>query len=121
MKELTESLWNDYNNVKDLIAVVDKSDKELNERLYKERDDIRNELIRLELGKNEKEVKKGEIDAEIERDKAKNRIEITIFGISTIVGLYAMLKTFKFDQEGAITSTLGKNILNSLSSKMFKR
>lgn len=121
MKEIREALWNDYQNVKDLISVVDNGDKELNERLFKERDDIRNEIIKLELSSNESEIKKGEIKAESEREKNRERINIIMFGISTCLSLYAVHRTFDFDTEGTITSTLGRNILNGLLPKIFKR
>ena len=67
---------------------------------------------------NDDERKRGVLE---ERDKIRNRITIVTFGISTAISLYAIVKTFRFDQDSTVTSTLGRNILNSVIPKLFKK
>lgn len=118
--KLEDTLWDDYSKVSDLIAVLENGDEKKNV-LFEERDKIRNELLKLEQSKNEREIKRDEINAEDEREKVRNRITIATFAISTSLSLYAIIKTFRFDQESTVTSTLGRNILNGVIPKMFKR
>lgn len=121
MSKIEETLWTNYDQVSDLAKLLSESDTDKKKELMDERDKIRNELIKLELGKNEIKIKREEIEAEDERNKVQNRITIITFGISTALSLYAIMKTFKFDQDSTVTSTLGRNILNGVIPKMFKR
>ena len=100
--------------------MTDKEDNSI-ERLYEERDKIRNELIKLEEAGLETELKRDQIEAENKREKVRNQITIGTFVVTTSVSVYAIIKTFKFDQEATVTSTLGRNILNGVIPKMFKR
>ena len=120
MNRIKDTLWADYTKVSDLISVTDKGDETL-ESLYEERDKIRNELIKLEQANIEFEIKRNQIEAEDRREKIRNQITITTFAITTSVSVYAIVKTFKFDQGATVTSTLGRNILNGVIPKMFKR
>ena len=120
MNRIKETLWADYNKVSELIKVVDKDDAHAN-LLYEERDKIRNELIKLDQNNLEISVKRDQIEAENKREKVRNQINITTFAITTSVSIYAIVKTFKFDQGATVTSTLGRNILNGVIPKMFKR
>lgn len=115
MKETRKLLMNDYNNVNQLLTVV-KPDDEKHGKLMKERDDIRNELIKLD----EVEMKKEEIEAENKREKIRNGITIGTFVVSSAIGVWAVLKTFAFDQEGTVTSTLGRGILSGIIPKVKK-
>lgn len=98
--ETEELLMNDYNSVKECIGMADKSDKETMEALYKEKNNIRSQMIQLETVKNETKWKKVEIF-----------VGIGTFVITTGIGIWKVIKTFKFDREGTITSTLGRSIL----------
>lgn len=120
MSKIEETLWTDYSAVSDLVKILDNSDERKKE-LLDERDKIRNELLKLEQCKNEITIKRDEIKAESEREKIRNRITVTTFTVSTMLSLYAIIRTFKFDQESTVTSTLGRNILNGVIPKMFKR
>ena len=104
----------------------------INYELLEERDKIRNEIIKLEQSILDAEVKKAQLEAEAKskaaqieaenkRDKIRNRITVGTFVVSTMFSAYAVFKTFKFDKEATITSTLGRNILNSAIPKMFRR
>ena len=117
---IEKALWKDYNELGDLINVM-SNDDERKRGLLEERDKIRNELLKLEQSKNDIIIKREEINAEDEREKIRNRITIATFGISTAISLYAIAKTFKFDQDSTVTSTLGRNILNSVIRRLFKK
>jgi hypothetical protein len=119
--KLEEALWKDYNDLDDLIKIVSEDDVNRKNALLEERDKIRQELIKLEINKNDCSIKKEEITAEDQRELIRNRITIATFVISTGLSLYAIIRTFRFDQESTVTSTLGRSILNGVIPKMFKR
>jgi hypothetical protein len=119
--KLEEALWKDYNDLDDLIKIVSEDDVNRKNALLEERDKIRQELIKLEINKNDCSIKKEEITAEDQRELIRNRIAIATFVISTGLSLYAIIRTFRFDQESTVTSTLGRSILNGVIPKMFKR
>lgn len=120
MSKIEDALWQDYKDVSDLIEC---SNDESNERriFMEERDKIRNELIEIEKLDREVEIKVTQIECENVRERIRNGITIGTFLISTTISLYAISKTFKFDQVATVTSTLGRNILNSVVPKMAKR
>lgn len=120
MKKINETLWKDYDDVNHNISVLDINDDKYR-TLLEEKDKIRNELIKIELASIEAETKKGQIKAENDRDLIRNRITIGTFTVTTMISLYALYKTFKFDETATVTSTLGRNILNGVVPKMFKR
>lgn len=120
MKRIKETLWQDYNKVSQQINEVDvKNDKY--ELLLEERDKIRNELIKLEQVDMETNLKVSQMNAESKREKIRNKITVGTFAITTSISVFAIIKTFKFDQGATVTSTLGRNILNGVVPKMFKR
>lgn len=117
---IEEALWKDYSALGDLLSVMG-NDNERKGSILEERDKIRNELIKLEQSKNDIRIKREEIDAENEREKVRNRITIATFGVSTAISLYAIIRTFRFDQESTVTSTLGRSILNGVIPKLFNK
>lgn len=121
MNNLEETLWKDYKEVSDLITILKDGDETKKNLLLEERDKIRNELLKLELSKNEKSLKEKEINAENHRELIRNRVTVATFTVSTMLSLYAIARTFRFDESSTITSTLGRNILNGIIPKMFKR
>lgn len=120
MKRITETLWQDYDKVSQQIESLEIKDEKY-ELLLEERDKIRNEIIKLEQANMETNLKKGQIEAENKREKTRNSITIGTFAVTTGISVYAIVKTFKFDQVATVTSTLGRNILNGVVPKMFKR
>ena len=120
MRKIEEALWNDYNAVNGQIKRWDVGSEEHN-ALSEERDKLRNELLKLEQIERETNVKKSQLESENKREKIRNGITIGTFVVSTGVSLYAIAKTFKFDQVATVTSTLGRNILNGVVPKMLKR
>ena len=120
MSKIKDALWEDYHTISKTINETDvKSEKYLT--VLEERDKLRNELIKLEQIEQDKEVKISQIEAENKRDKIRNGITISTFVVSTGISVYAIAKTFKFDQVATVTSTLGRGILNGVVPKMLKR
>lgn len=118
---IENALWKDYNDLGDIMKVIGESNEQKSD-ILDERDRIRQELIKLEQSKNEIRVKREEIDAEDKREQVRNRITMITFGVSTGLSLYAIIMTFYFDRDRTITSTLGRNILNSvLPLKLFSK
>lgn len=120
MNKIKEALWGDYERVTKELETMEIGSDGYKETL-EERDKLRNELIKLEQIKRETEVKMSQIEAENKREKIRNGITIGTFVVSTSVSIYAISKTFKFDQVATVTSTLGRNILNGVVPKVFKR
>lgn len=122
MSKVEEALWNDYKKVTDLIEdlVIEENTEEYKIALG-ERDNLRNELIKLKQVEQEKNVKITQIESESKREKIRNGITIGTFVVTTCVSVYTISKTFKFDQVATVTSTLGRNILNGVVPKMLKR
>lgn len=120
MNKTKEALWKDYNDVNEKLTVIGKDDADY-EMLLRERDNIRNEMIKLDQVEMETNVKKCQIDAENKREKIRNRITIGTFVVTTGISVYTIIRTFKFDEDSTVTSTLGRGILNGVIPKMFKR
>ena len=119
MEKIREALWADYNEINDKMKVITPDDGRYKD-LLEEKDKVRNELIKTGQVIMETDVKKSQIEAEDKRDKIRNKITIGTFVVSTCISVYAIVRTFKFDQTGTVTSTLGRNILNGVLPK-FKR
>ena len=121
MDKIKKALWADYESTTDKLKGLTIEDYAKYGSILEERDKIRNELIKLEQTNIEAGVKRSQIEAEDKREKVRNQITLGTFAISTGISLYAIAKTFKFDQVATVTSTLGRNILNGVVPKMFKR
>lgn len=109
MEKIKDAFWQDYESASDLIKGLDV-ESERYQAALEERDRLRNELLKLK-----------QIESENEREKIRNGISIITFAVSTVVSVCAIRKTFKFDQVATVTSTLGRNILNGVVPKMFRR
>ena len=120
MNKIREALWQDYTNVNEQIKGLNADAAEY-ESVLSERDKLRNELIKLEQIEKENNTKLAQIESENKREKVRNGITIGTFVVSTGISLYAIAKTFKFDQVATVTSTLGRNILNGVVPKILKR
>lgn len=120
MKKIMEAFWHDYEENSAIIETLEIGSTEY-KTFLDERDKIRNELIKGEQVLEDRNSKKEQLESDNKNEKIRNLITICTFGISTILSLYALNKTFKFDQEATVTSTLGRNILNNFVPKIFKR
>ena len=85
------------------------------------KDKIRNELIKLEQIKQEENNNDIQTKSEFRKDLIHNLISIGTFGITTALSAWTIIKTFKFDETGTVTSTLGRGTLNSVIPKMLKK
>lgn len=120
MDKIRETLWNDYKKVSERIENLEAKDEQY-ELLFEERDKIRNELLKLEQANTETNIKKSQIEAENKREKTRNRITLGTFAVTTGVGIWTVVKTFRFDQDSTVTSTLGRTNISNMVSKLFKR
>ena len=120
MKKIEDALWQDYKKAGDQINDCGFA-AEGYEILLEERDKIRNELIKLKQIEVEQNGNIFKAQSEDKRDKIRNIISICTFTVTTLVSICTINKTFKFDQESTVTSTLGRNILNGVIPKMLKR
>lgn len=120
MRKIKEALWGDYEKIDDLIESLEIGSNEY-QAASEERDKLRNELIKLEQIVLENDVKITQIQSEDRRENIRNMITIGTFVVTTGVSVFAIAKTFKFDQVATVTSTLGRNILNGVVPKMLKR
>ena len=132
MDKIKKTLWSDYDKVSNQINDVTDVNNEKYKLLLEERDKVRNELIKLEQTKIEADLKKQQLETEVknkeaqikaddQREAVRNKITIGTFLVTTGISVYAIIRTFKFDETGTVTSTLGRNILTSAMPKMFKR
>ena len=116
MNETRELLMKDYKNNADLLLVTDPNTEKY-DMLLSDRDNIRNEIIKLDSIEMDAKMQKESMKNENRKAKISNIIEITLFAINTGVCIWGVVETFKFDKEGTITSTLGRGILNCISLK----
>lgn len=120
--KIEEALWQDYNDANNLLNEISISE---NSESYKialeDKDKIRNELIKVEQMKKEEQTQTEQIKNDSKKDLIRNILSTVTFSVTTGVSIYTIVKTFKFDQESTVTSTLGRNILNGVIPKMSKR
>ena len=117
---IIEALWKDYNDLGDILKVIDNGDDRRN-GILEERDKIRNEILKYEQSKNEIEIKREEIIAENRREKNRNRVTYATSIATFTLSLYAIWRTFKFDEDSTMTSTLGRGIMNVFIPKLGKK
>ena len=128
--KIEEALWNDYNDAKSKLDGLSLDDKKA-EVLVKERDNIRNELIeydksvkelelKKQLSENDVKLKSKQLTTEQKNELMHNGIAIGTFLISTTVSIFTIIKTFRFDEESSVTSTMGRGVLNGVVPKLFK-
>lgn len=116
MEKIKEALWEDYEAKKETLEHLAAGTDEY-KVVSAEIDSIRKELIDVGKTEAESDIKKTQIEVDTKRDKTKNAITIGTFTITTGLSVYALIKTFKFDETDSVTSTLGRNILNSFLPK----
>lgn len=120
--EIEKALWQDYKDVSDLINGLDVKDNgEAYINAQETKDKIRQEIIKVEQIKLESENQKLQISSDSRKDTFRNVISIATFGITTALSAWTICKTFKFDETGTVTSTLGKGMLNGVIPKLLKR
>lgn len=141
-KNLEEEIWRDVTNIDDMIK-ISNGDSSDTLKLFEERHKLLADLTKVhqikeenkarsyqidseslnklkEIQSNER-IRNQEIQADLKKESIHNKIAIATFSISTIIGIWAVIKTFKFDDQNTITSTLGRSSINNVVSKLFKR
>lgn len=120
--ETKQLLMNDYTEVKELYSDLKNlgTEPQVLVDIQKQKDNIRKELIEYEIAEKDSAIKWKSIKDEEKRDKVRNYITIGTFIISTGVTIWAVLKTFRFDTESTVTSTLGRGILGNIIPKFKK-
>ena len=109
-------MWEDYEEKKELLESLQAGEEEY-KVVSAEVDSIRKELIDVGKTEAESDIKRTQIEEDAKREKTKNVLTIGTFTVTTGLSLYALLRTFKFDERDTVTSTLGRNILNSFLPK----
>ena len=119
MRELKTNFKKDYENVSNQIESMKPTDENYKE-LVTDKDNIRNELIKIRQAEMEYEIKLKQIEAENIKELIRTGVTVGTFLIASSIGIWKVVKTFKFDIDGTLTSTLGDKILNSDIPKNFK-
>lgn len=121
MSKIKEALWKDYDEATKKLE-GEKVGSDTYKILSEERDKLRNELLKLEQIEKDTNVKVTQNQSEDKREKIRNIITIGTFVVTTLVSVRTISRTFEFDKEATVTSTLGRNILNGVVPKLsFKR
>lgn len=117
--KIEEALWQDYKDASELIDGLSVEENVDSYRIaVEDRDKIRNELIKLEQMKNEKENQNEQLKSDSKKDLVRNVLSMITFGVTTGISIFTIVKTFKFDQTSTVTSTLGRNALNGVIPKL---
>lgn len=117
--KIEEALWQDYKDASELIDGLSVEENVDSYRIaVEDRDKIRNELIKLEQMKNEKENQNEQLKSDSKKDLVRNVLSMVTFGVTTGLSIFTIIKTFKFDQTSTVTSTLGRNALNGVIPKL---
>ena len=119
MRKTKDLIMADYSKNGKFLDEIDATHENYS-KIVKERDDIRKELIEIVKVEMENETKKLEIENENKREKIRNRITLGTFAVTSVISIWAVMKTFKFDEEGTVTSTLGRGILSGIMPKFRK-
>lgn len=128
--KIEEALWDDYNDAKSQLKDLALDDEKA-EVLFKERDNIRNELIeydksvreidlKRQLSVEDSKIKSIQLTTDQKNELMRNAITIGTFLISTTVSIITIVKTFEFDRDSSVTSTMGRGVLNGVVPKLFK-
>lgn len=108
MKNVLKMLENEYSETKTLIGDTTLG-SESYEALSREADNIRKEIIEAE--KINLEHKRGII----------NLIYLAVgTGIGLLIQINTVNKSFRFDETGTLTSTIGRNSVIDAATKIFK-
>lgn len=120
MNKIEEALWKDYYAAEKLIESWEVGSENYKEAV-KERDNIRNELLKLEQINKEANIKAMQIKSDKWQEKMRISSSLLTFGANLIVIIWGTRKTFKFDEVATVTSTMGRGILSGVSPKLFRR
>lgn len=109
MKEAKEALWKNYKEINDRIECLGEQDERYGV-LVEKREKVMNDIIKLE-----------QIDSENKREKNRNIATYVTLGVTTVSGLIVAFKSFRFDEDSTMTSTIGRSSVTNMVSRLFKR
>lgn len=109
MTKTKETFWNDYDRVSNQIKNLQIEDNKY-EMLLRTQDNLRNEIVKLE-----------QMESENKREILRTIRDGVTFVGSLAFGIWTVVKTFKFDENSSVTSTLGRSVLNNAIPKILKR
>lgn len=113
MSETKKLLLEEYKGLKELEKVIDPKSEKHDEVIELE-NKVRDQLIKYDSAELDYKSKKEDREAENNRQKTKNIIDIA-FGIGTFfISIWATVITLDFDREHSITSTTGKGIISKV-------
>ena len=119
-KNIREALWANYNAIEKEINEMNGNDENYEIKL-EERDKIRNELLKLEQLTNDKQIKHLQFEIDKKNEFIRNLITIGTFSVNFIGCVYFTFKSFDFDKQSTMTSTMGRGILSNFMPKLFKK
>lgn len=119
-KTVKEALWQNYKDVENKLKNLDVKNENY-AVLLDERDKIRSQLIKIEQLEQDKIVKDEQLEFEKQNEFIKNTISVATFSLNLLVCVGMAAKTFNFDNNSTITSTMGRGILNNFIPKLFRR
>lgn len=120
MNNIKTALWQNYNDINGRMESMELVSDEY-KVASKVRDDLLNELLKLEQLENEKNTKISQIKAENKREWIRTGVTLFTFGVSIGYSIWGVNKTFRFDEVSTVTSTLGRGILQGVVPKITKR
>jgi hypothetical protein len=116
---IEEALWQDYEDAGNRIGGLNIEENVDSFKIaIEDRDKIRNELIKLEQMKNEKEIQNKQLKSDSKKELIRNIFSVGSFIVTTGLSIYTIWRTFKFDESSTITSTLGRGTLNGVIPKL---
>lgn len=119
-KNIREALWANYNAIEKEINEMNGNGENYEIKL-EERDKIRNELLKLEQLTNDKQIKHLQFEIDKKNEFIRNLITIGTFSVNFIGCVYFTFKSFDFDKQSTMTSTMGRGILSNFMPKLFKK
>lgn len=119
-RNIREAIWANYDEIQREIKSIGENDDTYEIKL-EERDKIRNELLKLEQLRNDREIKNMQFEIDKKNEFIRNLITIGTFSINFIGCVYFTIKSFDFDKESTMTSTMGRGILSNFMPKLFKK
>lgn len=109
MKETKEALWKNYKEITDRIECLGEQDERYGV-LVEKREKVMSDIIKLE-----------QIESENKREQNRNIATYVTLGVTTVSGLIVAFKSFRFDEDSTMTSTIGRTSVTNMVSRLFKR
>ena len=109
MNDTKETLWKNYKEIDNRIECLGEQDERYGV-LVEKREKVMNDIIKLV-----------QIESENKRERNRNIAAYVALGVTTISGLIVAFKSFRFDEDSTMTSTIGRTSVTNMVSRLFKR